>query len=393
MKRTIISALAAVAAFSASAITATKEYVDRRDGETLQAAKAYTDEHGGGGGGLDTNAVERIANRAAETNAVVLAKADEFTPWEYAYNDELSFDYKMEAEQVDEEVRYDLYRRELVGEDWMPWEKVEETYGGRDELVVRFDSEDVTATRKRVLRTGDAPTQSDLAAATNYAKSYTDEKTTGLIGAGGGEIYGELSVAVLSAGNIQDVGTIEVRSIELNGENVEQNYAKKTYVDNAMETATEEALARFAFQQTQIDANAEAGTNYVNSATGAVAKVAGRYATATAQVTRATQDGITVNSVAAANWAGSVVEVQTESGATNAALTVDLTGMETGLMSDVVLEITNATGAACAVGVVGAEVWKFDGDEAAIASNRLAVVTVTVLPSGKRLVAVREVTR
>ena len=70
-----------LASITASAITATKEYVDRRDAETLQDAKDYADAHA-----VNTNEVERIANRAVETNAVTVATTNRIADLETATN-------------------------------------------------------------------------------------------------------------------------------------------------------------------------------------------------------------------------------------------------------------------------------------------------------------------
>lgn len=50
MNRFLITISAVLITLSGFSITATKEYVDRKDAETLQAAKDYADQHGGGGG-------------------------------------------------------------------------------------------------------------------------------------------------------------------------------------------------------------------------------------------------------------------------------------------------------------------------------------------------------
>lgn len=50
MKRFLITISAVLITLSGFSITVTREYVDRQDAETLQAAKDYADQHGGGGG-------------------------------------------------------------------------------------------------------------------------------------------------------------------------------------------------------------------------------------------------------------------------------------------------------------------------------------------------------
>ena len=70
MKRFIIPFFTFAFAFallSASAVTATKEYVDRQDGATLQAAKDYTDEQSFG---INTNAVRDIVREQLATNGI-----------------------------------------------------------------------------------------------------------------------------------------------------------------------------------------------------------------------------------------------------------------------------------------------------------------------------------
>ena len=71
---------AAFLALEASAITATKEYVDRRDGEVLQAAKDYADAHGGGAGATDGEAVTNIVDGIVARNA---RRKDDLAVYEY----------------------------------------------------------------------------------------------------------------------------------------------------------------------------------------------------------------------------------------------------------------------------------------------------------------------
>lgn len=74
MKKIVFAVLAGLLAGVTAAATATKEYVDAMDDATLQAAKDYADQHGSGvGGGVDTNAVDALANSAVVTNALTVA--------------------------------------------------------------------------------------------------------------------------------------------------------------------------------------------------------------------------------------------------------------------------------------------------------------------------------
>ena len=69
----ITATVAAVTALAETSRTATENWTSKRiaaaTNETLQAANAYTDAHAG----VDTNAVERIANEAVRTNEVTVA--------------------------------------------------------------------------------------------------------------------------------------------------------------------------------------------------------------------------------------------------------------------------------------------------------------------------------
>ena len=71
----ITATVAAVTALAETSRTATENWTRKRiaaaTNETLRLANAYTDAHGGGG--LDTNAVEMIANEAVRTNEVTVA--------------------------------------------------------------------------------------------------------------------------------------------------------------------------------------------------------------------------------------------------------------------------------------------------------------------------------
>lgn len=70
----ITATVAAVTALAETSRTATENWTSKRiaaaTNETLRLANAYTDAHGSG---VDTNAVERIANEAVRTNEVTLA--------------------------------------------------------------------------------------------------------------------------------------------------------------------------------------------------------------------------------------------------------------------------------------------------------------------------------
>lgn len=52
MKNALATISAILVTLSGFSVTVTKEYVDRQDAATLQAAKDYADQHGGGGGGV-----------------------------------------------------------------------------------------------------------------------------------------------------------------------------------------------------------------------------------------------------------------------------------------------------------------------------------------------------
>lgn len=68
-----------------NAVKQAKDYTDQKDAETLQAAKDYADQHGGGGGG-DTNAVDILANAAVVTNALTVATTNRVAALETATN-------------------------------------------------------------------------------------------------------------------------------------------------------------------------------------------------------------------------------------------------------------------------------------------------------------------